>query len=208
MFDKIRRRGFALDPSCVLWMPFYRMGTEQSRIWDYSFDNLSGAITESTPVGGGWYFDGTDDRVVHASFTLHKLHTMHYWLKRDGDTGIIHGGAADYGVQITDTTVGYTAAAGSIVAVSHNGDGPTSQKTLISVQRVLDKVTFYQDGLLIGTEQTLPVNDNQTLTDVGRYSTPSDYFEGTIYEVAIFDIAQGAVGIRNHFEMTRRIQGI
>ena len=208
MFDRIRQRGFPLDPTCVLWMPFYRYGTEQSRIWDYSFDNLSGAIAESTPVDFGWYFDGTDDRVTHASLALTKLHTMHYWLKCDGDDELVHGGAADYGVKITDTTVGYTAAAGSVVAVSHNGDATTKVKTLISIQRVLDKVTFYQDGLLIGTEQTLPVNDNQTLTDVGRYSDGSAYFEGIIYEVAIFHIAQGAVGIRNHFEMTRRIQGI
>ena len=42
MYDRIRQRGFSLDKRCVLWMPFYRYGLEQSRIWDYSFDNLSG----------------------------------------------------------------------------------------------------------------------------------------------------------------------
>jgi len=209
MYDRIRQRGFPLDDNCVLWMPFYRYGAEMSRIWDYGFDNVSGAYTTALPVDFGWYFDGAAARVEHASTLLSKTHTMHYWIQRDGaGAGVLHGGADEYVVQVTDTTVGYSSAAGGIVAVTHNGAASTAKKTLISVQRIVDKILFFQDGVQIGTEQTLPVVDNMTVTDIGRQTAPGDYFEGIIYEAVVFGDAQGAVKIRNFFEMTRRIQGI
>jgi hypothetical protein len=209
MYDRIRQRGFALDKRCVLWMPFYRYGTEQSRSWDYGLDNLVGAATTALPVDFGWYFDGAAARVEHASTLLGKTHTMHYWIQRDGAAaGVLHGGADEYVVQITDTTVGYSSAPGGIVAVTHNGEASTAKKTLISVQRVIDKIDFFQDGVQIGTQQTLPVVDNMTITDIGRQTTPGDYFEGIIYEAVVFSGAEGAVKIRNFFERTRRIQGI
>jgi len=159
----------------------------------------------------GWYFDGVDDRIVHPSITLTKTHTLHYWLKRTStdDTPVIHGGVADYhGLKITDTTVSYSAAAGSVVAVSHNGVDTTTRNTLFSVTRLLDQVTFYQDGLQIGATQTLPVNDNQTLTDLGRYSDGTYYFNGTLHDVLVYSDCHSAQEVRNYFELTRHIYAI
>jgi len=158
----------------------------------------------------GWYFNGVDDRIVHPSITLTKTHTLHYWLKRTStdDTPVIHGGTADYhGLKITDTTVSYSAAAGSVVAVSHNGVDTTTRNTLFSVTRLLDQVTFYQDGLQICATQTLPVNDNQTLTDLGRYSDGTYYFNGILYDVLVYSDCHSAQDVRNFYELTRHIYG-
>jgi hypothetical protein len=218
MFHRIRERGYPLDPSCVLWFPFYRYGLEQSRIWDGSQNDNSGLIHSVWPdnyamsvgyEGQGWHFTWKASHVTHTAINLAKVHTLHYWLRRTEALGIVHGGVADDMVQITDTTVGYSAGAGTIVAVSHNGDAYTSMKTLISIRRVSTKVNFYQNGAQIGVEQTMGEDNDLTLTDVGRDSDDSNWgFSGTIYEVAAFSIDQGELGVKNFFEMTRRIQGI
>ncbi|GAH57801.1 unnamed protein product, partial [marine sediment metagenome] len=141
------------------------------------------------------------------SINLGKIHTLHYWLTRIGDNGMVHGGVEDYHVRISDTTVGY--AANAIVGDAHNGPASTAIKTLISIRRVGTAVTFYQDGLQIGAEWILANDTDLTLTDVGRESDTQDpTFDGIIFEIAVFDIDQGRIGVRNFFEMTRRIQGI
>ena len=212
MFDKIRRRGFALDPSCKLWMPCYRYGSEQAKIWDQSGNQKHGTISGAVHVvPSGWYFDGLNDRVVHPSMNLGKLHTLHYWIKRIGDdSGMVHAGAVDYnGLRISDTTVGYSSGAGTAAAETHNGAASTAIKTLISVIRILDKVTFYQNGVQIGVEQIMGGQpDDLTLTDIGRYSDGTSYFNGVVYEATVFSDNKGFIGVRNFFEMTRQIQGI
>ncbi len=212
MFDKIRRRGFALDPTCKLWMPFYRYGAEQSLIWDYSGNNYHGAISGAIHVvPSEWYFDGSNDRVVHSSINLGKMHTLHYWIKRIGDdSGMVHADSEDYnGLRISDTTVGYSAGAGTAAAETHNGAASTAIKTLISVIRIRDKVTFYQDGKQIGAEQTMGGQPGDlTLTNIGRYAEGTSYFNGVIYEIVCFNDNKGFIGVRNFFEMTRQIQGI
>lgn len=51
------RRGFALDPSCKLWIPAYKYGLEQAKWWDQSGNNnhgtISGAIPASYPMLSG-----------------------------------------------------------------------------------------------------------------------------------------------------------
>jgi len=41
---------FQLDPSCKLWLPFRRYGSEQSKIWDISGNNNHGIITGAVPA--------------------------------------------------------------------------------------------------------------------------------------------------------------
>jgi len=43
------RRGFDLDPSCKLYLPFYKYGAEQSKIWDMSGNNNHGTISGAIP---------------------------------------------------------------------------------------------------------------------------------------------------------------
>lgn len=219
MLKELRRRGFVLDPSCQFWFPLYRYGSEQSMIWDYSGNGRHGTISDIVPSvyvmgdgyeGWGWYFDYKNPSYFsHSSLNIGKTYTLHYWLKTSAETGTIHAGAEDYELRITDTTVNHTIGAGNTVAVSHNGSASIAKKTFISVRRVAKAVNFYQDGLQIGEEQTLSEDNDLTLTDVGRDSDEADFgFEGTMYEVAGFNIDQGFIGVRNFFEMTRRIHGI
>lgn len=42
-------RGFALDPSCVLYLPLYRYGAEQQKIWDQSSYGNHGTIVGAVP---------------------------------------------------------------------------------------------------------------------------------------------------------------
>lgn len=44
------QRGFDLDPSCKLWLPFYKYGAEQTKIWDQSGNNNHGTITGAVPA--------------------------------------------------------------------------------------------------------------------------------------------------------------
>lgn len=161
-------------------------------------------------VARGEYLDGTDDRIVHPAVNLAKAHTLHYWIKRIGTNGIVHGGAVDYnGLRISDTTVGYSAGAGTAAAETHNGAISTATKTLMSVIRLADKVTFFQNGVQLGTEQTMGgAPGDLELTDIGRFSNGTIYFNGIIYEIVCFNDNKGFVGVRNFFEMTRRIQGV
>lgn len=46
------RRGFDLDPSCKLWLPFYKYGAEQPKIYDQSGNNNHGTITGAVPYPG------------------------------------------------------------------------------------------------------------------------------------------------------------
>jgi hypothetical protein len=216
----LRRRGFVIDASCQFWFPFHRYGSEQSMIWDASGNSRHGTISDIIPSvytlsptgyeGWGWYFDFKNPSYMsHSSLNIGKTYTLHYWLKTPAETGTIHAGVEDYELRITDTTVNHTIGVGNTVAVSHNGAASIAKKTLISVRRVAKKVNFYQDGLLIGEEQTLTDDNDLTLTDIGRDSDEADFgFEGTMYEAVGFNVDQGFIGVRNFFEMTRRIQGI
>jgi len=202
---------FDFDPFCKFWLPFLKYGAEQSKIWDQSGNGNHGVISGAVPAISvdeefGWYFDGSDDRVVHPAINLGKLHTLNYWIKRIGDNGNVHAGGLTYcGLRISDTTVGYSSA--STVAETHNGPASTAKKTLISITRILDKVNFFQDGLHIGEEQTLEQSDNLTLTDFGRYSNGTDYFNGVIYQAVGYTRIFPAVEIKNYYEMTRLILG-
>ncbi len=220
MFGELRKRGFVIDPSYKGWWIFHRYGSEQSMIWDYSGNDNHGVIHSVAPAvyelcptgyeGWGWLFNWkVNGYVTHPAINLGKTHTLHYWFKRLGDGGMVHAGLTDFvGLRISDTTVGYNADC-IPVAELHNGDASTAIKTLISVRRVADKVTFYQDGLQIGSEQTLSEDNDLVLTDIGRESDAQGFtFYGIIYEIAISNIDQGFIGVRNFFEMTRRIQGI
>lgn len=175
-------------------------------------DALAGSVDNASVQkiigheGLGWYFDGTDDRIVHPAINLGKLHTLHYWIKRIGENGNVHAGASTYvGLRVSDTTVGYSSA--STVAVSHNGAASTAKKTLITVTRILDKVNFYQDGLHIGDEQTLEQGDNLTLTDFGRLSDGTMYFNGVIYLAVGFTRLYPPLEIKGYYDITRHFLG-
>ena len=46
------RKGFALDPSCKLWLPFCKYGSEQAKIYDQSGNNNHGTIVGAVPYPG------------------------------------------------------------------------------------------------------------------------------------------------------------
>jgi hypothetical protein len=159
----------------------------------------------------GWGFDGVDDRIVHPSLNLGTVHSLNYWTsKYPGNIGVVHGGAINYhGFRLTDTIAGYNVGT-TEVTVNHGLTWTQLQqnKNLFSVIRNGTAVYFYLNGTQIGATQNLLANNNLTVTDVGRYSTPGSYYQGTIFDIPVFNRAFSAQEIRNYYELTRSRYGI
>jgi hypothetical protein len=63
------RKGFALDPSCKLWLPFCKYGSEQAKIYDQSGNNNHGTITGAVPYPGNPVRTGVGSTFNRGDFT-------------------------------------------------------------------------------------------------------------------------------------------
>lgn len=199
---------FIADNTQADWQNIYLV-KNSATVGSMRFDTIS--VQQVMGYQGlGWGFNGTNQYITHPSLNLGTVHTLHYWIanKFPNTGGVVHGGAANYhGLRVTDSQVGYNCGTTEVLVNCNTffqGFGFSYlQKSLFSIVRNGTSVTFYQNGVQLGTTQTLLANNALTLTNIGDYSSGASYYQGVIGDILIFNRALSAVEIRNYYEMAR-----
>lgn len=153
----------------------------------------------------GWYFDDTDDLVVHPSINFGTTHTLLYWLRSFASAkDIIHGGATNYHIAIDGTSLYYNAGA---TELSQTHSGGIANPIMIGIVRSGTTVQFFKNGVQVGTDQTIDANNDLTLTTLGSYDTPGTFFSGVMLENEGFTRALSAQEMKSYFDNSRHIYG-
>ncbi len=217
-------RLYPVDPSCVLYLPFYKYGAEQTKIWDISGNANHGTITETVPYssGLGWYFDGTNDYINCGTGTSLQFGTNPFsvliWIKsgRSGEERIAgkinaDGGATEsfYFIQKAATNK-FAFYAGSENANSNVAINDNIWHCLAGTRASTGTIVAYIDGMV----KTTTAGSNLTVNATGGFSIgrhgayDGDYFQGLVGETFVFNRALSAQEIINFYELTRRKYGI
>ena len=133
------------------------------------------------PQGYALDFDGTDDRVivgpdVGISFGTANACVIRLKLKALGDHVLVgHKSQFDGGYFLGLATGGgiYYAASGYYTGVSHGM--AVGDEVWLGVSRQGTCVTFYKNGVQLGTPQTLSVNSSLAISSIGGYRVSPYY---------------------------------
>jgi hypothetical protein len=219
-------RGFDLDPSCKLWLPFYAYGAEANKIYDQSGNNNHGTIAGATlSQYGGWGFDGVDDKVnppgTLANYMSASTGTVLLWTRANAAATVINDFAYLHPALFTDLgtytqiTQGVIAEVDAIWACGF--DGIRRSRAISYVPGVWkcigwvhlgNKLYAYGNGTLEDSTDLGDIGDLSGGIQIGANYDNSVCFNGQIGEVLIFNRALSAVEIRNYYENTRRIYGV
>ncbi|MFZ2970230.1 MAG: LamG domain-containing protein, partial [Minisyncoccia bacterium] len=126
--------------------------------------------------GSALDFDGTDDKVSFTSTNYGTVHSVSFWLNyKDTGDGVVIGGAAGYyasyiGSPLATGIIWYSAGAGYNAGVIHGGF-TSGIYYHITIVRNGTSVSFYKNGVQLGTTQTLASNLNLTLSTLGSYDS-------------------------------------
>jgi hypothetical protein len=215
-------RPYPVDPSCVLYLPFYKYGAEQQKIWDVSGNNNHGTIYGATPGELGWSFDSTDDYVRLSDSESLRPSSISFlaWVRGNQWTNTYNSV-----VSKEETQKGYTLLVKSngLLAVyiqldggaeiSYNGTGLYALNTGIWYC-----LAFTYDGSTLRgyvnaeldkqvTGGTAIVHSTNVLY-IGMSYFTSRNFNGLIDEVRIWNRALSAIEVRNNYELTRARYGV
>lgn len=137
-------------------------------------------------------FDNVDDVLLHTAINLGTANTVFVvFIPRGTVNDVILGGTSGNYAPFTATTeVYYSTNAGTQRYVSVSASAwVTGQAYLIEIVRSGTSVSFYRDGVQLGTTQTLVVSENLTLSAIGAYADASIPTNGDIGEVLEYSAA-------------------
>ncbi len=202
-------RPYPVDETCKIYLPLYKYGREQSKVWDISGNNNHGTIVGAipSPNGIGWYFDGGDDHLILTSINLGTIHTILQWFEFAGafSKTFGFGGATNhYTAWIDNTNFYYKAVNAATVALTKT----IGEIVCLGVSRNGTSVSFYKSGVQIGTVQTLASDDNLVVSAFGSFDDGTGGGCAVHFEGLAFDRVLSAQEIRNHYELTRGIYSI
>jgi len=215
-----------LDPSCVLYLPFYKYGGEQQKIWDISGNNNHGTIYGAAPGTLGWSFDGVDDKITvidSTSLRLTSQGTVLLWTRSNfsnaGFEILLTKGIWDtnnYTVYHSPTNMCYDIGWGGsgttyTAAVIPLPSIPKDQWILLSFSWTTgDTVLGYLNGVFVSQSGTVASSPDTTGKDfiVGMGDGGGQIYKGNIGEVLIFNRALSAIEVRNYYELTRCRYGV
>ncbi len=221
---------------CTLYLPFYKYGNEQQKIWDQSGNNNHSTITGAVPIGLGWSFDGAATHVTspnQSSLQIAGPMTALVWCRPTGAWPTVGQKTIVAKPLISIWRENYCLALGNATDndnrdfkfQSNDGAGSVIQGSTITLP-VGVNIWQYLAGLYDGANVKLFYNGVQLVsTNVGTFtpavSTDSleigrdnyaasytYYFNGQIGEVIILNRALSAQEIRNSYEMTRSRYGV
>lgn len=147
-------------------------------------------------IGQALSFDGVDDRVMNQTTTLDigTIHTSALWVNwQDSDDGVLLGQAlGDYQFYI-DTTDIYYNAVNDYVSVPR---GDLTGWHHLAVTRNGTSVTFYKDGVQLGTTQTLGGNAASGINSIGAYNNAAYPSRAIIDDVRVYSRILSAAEIK------------
>jgi hypothetical protein len=211
-------RPYAADPTCVLYLPFYKYGANAQKIWDQSGKGNHGIITGAAPATLGWAFDGTDDVVDcgnGSSLQITGAISYSVWVRPRNTS--VYNGILNKG---DDVTYEFTARSDGKMDVYITDGTHATHSYTVAVdlnQWQLWTCSFtptgslyvYKNGALVDTVSGSSVTAIANTSDhlkIGKYS--SYYFNGNVGEVLVFNRALSASEIRSYYEKTRHIYGV
>jgi len=229
MKPSVFRDRIDLDPSCVLYLPFYKYGGEQQKIWDMSGYNNHGAIYGAIPGICGWSFDGVNDYVCCGTGSvlnniIKGITLMAWFYKFSYAYGAIISKYSHYEIHLDPSNC--------FMFQTNNSTGDVRAGT--NFQLDLNKWYFgvftydYYNTphhrLFVNGENCQLVwmnsNDDGNQADGGLYPTPTNPcdigvrltttlpYYGFIGEAYIYNRALSPVEIRNIYELTRAKYGV
>lgn len=138
------------------------------------------------PENTNVYFLDTSRR-MGVSWSLGTAHTILAVIFYGSGDGVLLGGAAGTYAPYIDYTNGdiyYKTPSSSFV--SANGPNIQNRMGIIGIVRNGTSVSFYLNGVQIGTTQTLSSNDAQTISQINAYLDGSFPGVGRIFELAVY----------------------
>jgi hypothetical protein len=152
---------------------------------------INGPTWVTGKVGSGALsFDGVDDNIDYSTILHGTVHTFSAWVyQQNASNGIIIYNNSDIGQALRITTNGtqlmYSTSGGEQVSVWVS---PISGSWWhYTVVRNGTAVTFYQNGVQVGTTQTLASNDTLTTRGIGGVGAVP--FKGSLDDVRIYNRA-------------------
>jgi hypothetical protein len=162
---------------------------------DFSGNGRHGTLTQGPTWTNGkrgraLSFDGSNDRVAFTGFDAGTTNSATAWIDfQDADEGVVVGGPPfDYLLFIDQTNFYYSVGVGNFVQVAHGGL-TAGQWTHVAVSRSGTSVTFYRNGVQLGTPQTLSNNVPPLISTIGSYSDATFPMQAKIDDVRIYNRA-------------------
>ncbi len=152
------------------------------KLWDASGRGHTGTLTGMDPTtdwvagphGHALDFDGTDDRVIvgpEAGINLGTANACVVSYRHNtfgSDVLVAHKSQSDGGYFLGFSSGNvYYAASGAYVGVAH--DISAGQEVWLAVSRQGTAVTFYKNGVQLGTVQTLSASNDLRISTIGSY---------------------------------------
>lgn len=140
-------------------------------------------------------FDGAD-LITIPSFTFSSLaaKTVAFWINWSSapDDVILGGESGHYAPYITTTTINVAGVGGVIANATHNGITQGTWYCFAWTRNASDLFSFYQNGVLLGTESSVTV---PTVSTIGSYSGGGFPFAGLLDDFRIYNRALSAAEI-------------
>lgn len=131
-------------------------------------------------------FDGSNDQVFIASANLETVHAISFWIKTTANNFVAIGGASGYYALYHDgSNLYYSAVAGIFVAVS-NSTLSSGAWRHYTVNRQNTSVSFWIDGIQVGTTQTLASSNALEVAAFGSYAAGNFAMAGQLDDIAFY----------------------
>jgi len=173
-----------------------------------NFTWRTGALGSAVAFASGDYGDYGGDFMA-ALFaagrtTIYRTHTVSVgvmWAGGPGSDAVVVGNTstAGYAPYIDQTNIYYSTGGTNFVTVAHGGLSPDETWMRFSIVRSGTSVTFYKNGVQIGTTQTLASNDDLHLQAVGAYAGGGFFLTGAVDDLRVYDRALTATEIATSY---------
>jgi len=162
---------------------------------DFSGNGNTGTLAGSTlpswingKRGKALSFDGSTGKVSFSAISMGTTNSATLWVDyQDTGDGVLLGDTSgNYFFYVDQTNVYYSAGLGNFVTVAHGGL-PAGQWTQLGVSRSGSTVTFYKNGVQLGSPQTLTSNSSLSISTIGSYSDSSFPAQAKIDDVRVYN---------------------
>jgi hypothetical protein len=170
---------------------------------------INGATSSAKTIGKlgqALNFDGSDDRVSFPSPTLDTVNSAAVWVNAQEsplDAVVIgqnSSGTGQYLLYADATDLYYSVSVGVFANVAHGGI-PVGQWTHLAVSRNGTSVTFYKNGVSLGSDTLGGDTVVNNIGSLGGYGDGTFGFQGRIDDVRIYSRALSAAEIKQLYNL-------